>query len=128
MRGAHRADFSDHFARCPDLPLQEFRSYLADFSRLGEAEVASCEWLVMRVRDALKRVGFNMSLGLDGLPNEVYLRMSHMFVPIPTDVFNHWFAQGVIHGSSTKGVITLLKKRWQACLGELRQLQVHNAA
>ena len=33
-----------------------------------------------------------------------------MFLPIPTDVFNHWFAQGPIPSSITKGVITLLKK------------------
>ena len=33
-----------------------------------------------------------------------------MFVPILTDMFNHWFAQGAISGSITKGVITLLKK------------------
>ena len=50
------------------------------------------------------------SPGLDGLPYEVYLRMSHMFVPILTDMFNHWFAQGAIPGSVTKGMITLLKK------------------
>ena len=36
--------------------------------------------------------------------------MSHMFIPILTDMFNHWFAQGAIPGSVTKGVITLLKK------------------
>ena len=34
-----------------------------------------------------------------------------MFVPILTDMFNHWFALGAIPGSVTKGVITLLKKR-----------------
>ena len=33
-----------------------------------------------------------------------------MFVPILTDMFNYWFAQGTIPGSVTKGVITLLKK------------------
>ena len=33
-----------------------------------------------------------------------------MFVPILMDRFNHWFAQGAIPGSITKGVITLLKK------------------
>ena len=33
-----------------------------------------------------------------------------MFVPILSDVFNHWFAQGAIPGSVTKGEITLLKK------------------
>ena len=60
--------------------------------------------------DALKQVSRNKLPGLDGLPHEVYLRMSHMFVPILTDMFHHWFAYGVIPGSITKGGITLLKK------------------
>ena len=112
IRDAFRAHFRDRFARCTDLPLREFRSYLADFPRLGAAEAASCEGVVTEceVRDALKQVGLNKSPGLDGLPYEVYLTMSHMFVPILTDMFNHWFAQGAIPGSVTKGVITLLKK------------------
>ena len=33
-----------------------------------------------------------------------------MFVPILTDMLNHWFAQGTLPGSVIKGVITLLKK------------------
>ena len=66
--------------------------------------ITECE-----VRDALKQVGLNKS-PIDGLPYEVYLRLPHMFVPILTDMFNHWFAQGAIPGSVTKGVITLLKK------------------
>ena len=70
-----------------------------------EGLVTECE-----VCNALKQVGFNISPGLDGLPYEVYLRMSHMFVPILMDVFNHWFAQAAIPGSITRGVITLLKK------------------
>ena len=112
IRDAFRAHFRDRFARCTDLPLREFRSYLADFPHLEVAEAASCEGVVTEceVRDALKQVGLNKSPGLDGLPYEVYLRMSHMFVPILTDMFNHWFAQGAIPGSVTKGVITLLKK------------------
>ena len=112
MRDAFRAHFRDLFARCPDLPLQEFRSYLADFPRFGVAEAASCEGVVTecKVRDALKQVGLNKSPGLDGLPYKVYLRQSHMFVPILTDMFNHWFAQRAILGSVTKGVITLPKK------------------
>ena len=115
MRDAFRAYFRDRFARCPDLPIWEFCSYLADFPRLGVAEAASCEGVVTEceVRDALKQVGLNKSPGLDGLPYEVYLRMSHMFVPILTDVFNHWFAQGAIPGCVAKGVITLLKKGGQ---------------
>ena len=112
IRGAFWAHFRDRFARCLDLPLQEFRSYLADFPRLGTAEAARCEGLITEceVRDALKLVGFNKSPGLDGLPHEVYLRLPHMFVPIQTDMFNHWFALEAIPGSVTKGVITLLKK------------------
>ena len=115
MRDAFRAHFRDRFARCPDFPIREFRSYLANFPRLGVAEAASCKGLVTEceVRDALKQVGLNKSPGLNGLPYEVYLRMSHMFVPILTDVVNHWFAQGVIPGCVTKGVITLLKKGGQ---------------
>ena len=63
-----------------------------------------------KVRDALNQVGRNKSPGLEGLPNEVYLRLPHMFVPILKDMFNHRFAQGAIPGSVTKGMITLLKK------------------
>ena len=33
-----------------------------------------------------------------------------MFVPILTDIFNLWFAQGAISGSITKGGMALLKK------------------
>ena len=62
------------------------------------------------VCDALKQLGLNKSPGLDGLPYKVYLKMSHMFVPILRDVFNHWFAQGAIPGSIAKDVISLLKK------------------
>ena len=112
MRDAFRAHLRDRFSCCPDLPIREFRSYLADFHRLAVAEAASCEGVVTEceVRYALKQVSLNKSPGLDGLPNEVYLRMSHMFVPILTDVFNHWFAQGAIPDCVTKGVITLLKQ------------------
>ena len=109
IRDAFRAHFRDRFAHCPDLPLQEFRNYLADFLRLGTAScigvITECE-----VRDVLKLVGLNKSPGLDGLPHEVYLRLPHMSVPILTDMFNHWFAQGAIPGRVTNGVITLLKK------------------
>ena len=112
MCEAFWAHFQDRFTRWPDLLVQEFRNYLADFPYLGAAEVASCEGLVMEceVRNALKQVSLNKLPELDGLPDEVYLRMSHMFVPILTDVFNHWFAQGAIPDSITRGVITLFKK------------------
>ena len=110
--------FRDRFARCPDLQAQEFRDYLADFPRLGEGEAASCEGAVTEceVRSAMKQVGLNK---LPGLDYEVYLRMSHMFAPILTNVFNHWLAQGAIPGSITKGVITLLKKGGRHVRGDL---------
>ena len=93
MHKAFWAHFRDCFARCPDLPVQQFRNYLADFPHFREAEAASCEGLVTecKVCNVLKQVGLNKSPGLDDLPYEVYLRMSHMFVPILTDGFNHWF-------------------------------------
>ena len=121
IREAFQTHFRDRFARCSDLQAQEFRSCLADFPRLGEAEAASCEGAVTEgeVRSALKQVGLNKSPGLDSLPYEVYLRMSHMFVPILTNVFNHWLVQGAIPGSITKGVITLLKKEGKHVRGEL---------
>ena len=70
-----------------------------------EGVITECE-----VRDALKQVRLNKSPGLDGLPNEVYLRLPHTFVPILADVFNHWFAQGAVPGSLNKGEITFVKK------------------
>ena len=67
MRDAFRA----HFARSPDLPLQGFCSYLADFPGLEAAEAVSCEGVITEseVRDALKQVSLNKSPGLDNLPN-----------------------------------------------------------
>ena len=43
IRNAFRAHFRDHFARCPDLLLQESRNNLAEFPHLREAEAARCE-------------------------------------------------------------------------------------
>ena len=64
-----------------------FRSFAA-ISPTSPA-MASCEGVVTEceVRDALKQVGLNKSPGLDMY--EVYLKLSHMFVPILTDMFNY---------------------------------------
>ena len=106
------AHFRDCFAHCPDLQVQEFCCYLADFFHLWEAEVANCKCVVTecKVHDALKQVGLNKLPGLDGLPYKVCLRLSNMFLPILMDMFNHWFVKGVIPCSISKGMITLLKK------------------
>ena len=112
MHNSFWVHFNDSFVRCPDLLVQEFRSYLANFPNLREAEAAICNSLVIQceVHDALKQVGLNKSTRLDGLPYKVHLSLLNMFVSILTDMFNHWFARGAITGSITKGVITLLKK------------------
>ena len=56
IHDAFRAHFCGRFIRCPDLPLQEFRSYLVDFLHLGATEEASCDYVVTEceVFDALK--------------------------------------------------------------------------
>ena len=96
-----REYFRDRFARLPDFPIQVFHSYLADFLRLQDTKATGCKGLVteFKVRDELKQVGLNKLQGLDGLLHEGYLRISQMFVPIMTDVFNQWFSQGAIPGS-----------------------------
>ena len=40
-------------------------------------------------------------------------------MPFLMDMFNHWFVQGAIPGSVTKGVITLLKKGSRHVLEDL---------
>ena len=121
IREAFRAHFRDRFAYLPDLLIQQFLSYLPHFSRLQEAKAAGCERLVTEceVCVVLMKVGLNKLPGLDGLPYEVYLRMLQTFVPILTDVFNHWFGQGTNPGSITKGVITLPKKSGRYVWGEI---------
>ena len=51
-----------------------------------------------------------------------------MFVPILIDMFNHWFTQGAIPGSITKGVITLLKEDgkhvWEARVSTFADITV----
>ena len=113
IRDAFRAHCRDRFASCPDLPLQKFRSYLADFPRLAAAESACCEGVIIEceVRDALKHVGTNMCGSTLCWVVETQQRvLPHIFVPILTDMINNWLAQGAIPGSVTKSVVTLLKK------------------
>lgn len=40
---------------------------------------------------ALRRIGSGKSPLIDGLPYELYLPLSHIFVPILTVLFNNWF-------------------------------------
>ena len=122
IRDAFRAHFRYRFGRCPDLPLQEFRSYLADFHRLEAAEAASCEGVITEceVRDTLKQVGLNKSPGLDGLPYEV-----HVFA------YSDGYVQPLVRPGSHpwlryQGRDHIAEEMWQVCLGGFRQLQAHN--
>ena len=45
MYEAFRGHFRDRFVHLSDLPVQVFRSYLADFLHLQKAEAACCERL-----------------------------------------------------------------------------------
>ena len=73
-----------HFTREPGLSSAQFDTYLADFPRLSATEAAGCEGRIKEeeIREALKSVGLDKSPGIDGLPYKVYLRLSHMFVPL----------------------------------------------
>ena len=65
MPEAFRAHFRDRFPHCPELPVKEFRSYLAEFPCLQAVETTSSKGLVTEceVRDALKQV--SLSIGRD---------------------------------------------------------------
>ena len=82
IRDAFQAHFCNRFVRYPDLPLQKFCSYLADFPCFRATEAAGCEGVVTEceVRDTLKQVDLNKSPALDGLPYEMFLRLPSGYV------------------------------------------------
>ena len=107
-----RGYFSDLFTPV-ELPTGEFSSYLADFPRISEKQAADCEGLVTEaeIYEAMRQCKPGKAPGLDGLPYELYLRWSHLFVPILTRLYNHWFTLGHIPSQVTKGVISLMRKK-----------------
>ncbi|CAE1178594.1 unnamed protein product [Acanthosepion pharaonis] len=109
---AFRLFFQDLFTREPGLSSAQFDAYLADFPCLEAAEAARCEGPITEseIWDALKQVGLDKSPGLDGLPYEVYLRLSPIFVPLLQLIYNHWMRQGSLPRRFTRGVIKLLRK------------------
>ena len=62
------------------------------------------------VRQALKTVGTDKSPGIDGLPYEVYLRLSPMFFPSLTTIYNNLMKQGTIPQCFIKGIVKLPRK------------------
>ena len=112
IRDAFRAHFRDRFARCPDLSIREFRSYLADFPALRVAEAASCEGVVTEceVRDALKQVGLKQVAGTRWFALRSVLEDVAHVCAYSDGYVQPLVRPGAIPGSVTKGVITLLKK------------------
>jgi len=100
------------FTREPGLSSAQFDTYLADFPRLEDTEAAGCEGRITEeeIWQALKSVGLEKTPGIDGLPYEVYLRLSPMLVPLLETIYNNWMRQGSIPRRFTQGVVKLLCK------------------
>ena len=79
-----RQYFLKLFTREPGLSSVQFNTYLADYPRLSVTEAAGCEERIKEgeIRETLKLIGLDESPGIDGLLYEVYLKLSHMFVPL----------------------------------------------
>ena len=68
-------------------------------------EAAGCEGRIKEeIREVLK------SPGIDGLPYEVYLRLSHIFVPLLATIYDNWMRQDSISRRFTRGIVKLLRK------------------
>ena len=107
-----RQYFLKLFTGEPGLSSAQFDTYLADFPCLSVTEAAGCEGCIKEeeIREALKSFGLDKSPGIDGLPYEVYLRLSHMFVPLLATIYDNWMRQGTIPRRFTRGIVKLLCK------------------
>ena len=107
-----RQYFLKLFTREPELSGAQFDTYRADFPRLSVTEAAACEGCITEdeVRQAVKSVGLDKSPGIDGLPYETYLRLSHMFFPLLATIYNNRMRQGSIARRFTRGIVKLLRK------------------
>ena len=106
------AVFPKAFTRETGLSSAQFHTYLADFLRLSATEAAGCESRITEdeVREALKSVGLDKSPGIDGLPYEVYFRLSHMFVLLLATIYNNCMRQGSIPRRFTRNIVKFLRK------------------
>ena len=107
-----RSNFQELFTREPGLSTAQFDAYLSDFPRLEAAEADRCEGPITEdeVWRALSNAGTEKAPGIDGIPYEVYLKLSPIFVHLLATLFNHWLKQGNIPRHFTKGVVKLLRK------------------
>ena len=104
--------FENIFTRGLGLSSAQFDTYPTDFPRLSVTEAAGCEGRITEdeVQDALKSVGLDKFPGIDGLPYEVYLRLSYKFVPLLATIYNNWMRQSSITRRFTRDIAKLLRK------------------
>ena len=103
--------FPEAFYQGAGLSSARFDTYLADFPHLSATEAARCEGCITEdeVRETLKLVRLDKSSEIYGLPYEVYLRLSHMFVPLLATIYNNWMRQSSIPRRFTRGIVKLLR-------------------
>ena len=109
---AFRCYFEKLFPKVSWLSSAEFDTYLADFPRFAVTEATGCECCITKkeIWQALKTIGKDKSSGIDGLPNEVHLWLSHMLVPLLAMIYNNWMKLGFIPRSFTSSIVKLLRK------------------
>ncbi|GAB1601854.1 hypothetical protein Ahia01_000463900, partial [Argonauta hians] len=90
----------------------DFRPYLDDMPRLSVTEVELCEKPITatEIEDALGRCRKRKSPGVDGLPYEFFVNMPDLFSNILEALYVNWLQNGRIPASSTKGIVTLIRK------------------
>ena len=125
-----RQYFLKLFTMEPGLSSAQFDTYLANFPCLSATEAAGCEGRIKKeeIREALMSVGLDKSPGIDGLPYEVYLRLSHMFVPLLATIYDNWMRQGTIPRRFTRDIVKLLckNKHGEDGISNFRSLRMLN--
>ena len=107
----------------PAVLISRFRSFEAEFLRLGTAEAASCEGVVTEceVRDALKQVARTRWFTLQSVLGAAAYVCAYSDEYIQPLVF-----PGSHPSYRYQGRDHIVEERWEAYLGGLRWLQAHN--
>ena len=94
----------------PDWALLSSMPILSTSLTLQWLKWRGCEGHIMEneVREALKLVGLDKSPRINGLPYEVYLRLSHMFITLLATIYNNWMRQGSMPRHFTRAIVRFL--------------------
>ena len=90
----------------------QFDTHLVNFPRHAATEAAWYEGRITEeeIQEALKRVGTDRFPWINGLPYEMYLRLSHVFVPLLATIYNNSMEPGSILQRFTRGYIEVACK------------------